>query len=69
MAVVALWLERQPREQVGWDVGWGVWGWGGGVWGCRGFEKTKFIKTGSSGFPLSAQDYGNSNMTGPPVSG
>ena len=32
-------------------------------------QKTKVFKTGGSGFPPLAQDYGNSTTIGPPVSG
>ena len=32
-------------------------------------QQTKVFKTGRSGFPLGSQGYGNSTMTGPPVSG
>ena len=41
--------------------------------GGNGFDpqlqQTKVFKTGSSGFPLGAQGYGNSTTTGPTVSG
>ena len=54
--MVALWLERPPhkREVVG---------------SIPGHDKTKPLKLVEMAFPLGAQDYGNSTMTGPPVSG
>ena len=32
-------------------------------------RQTKVFKSGSSGFPFDAKDYGNSTTTGPPVAG
>ena len=54
-AAVAWWLERPPRE---WEV----------VGSIPGRDRLVF-KTGCSGFPIGAQDYGNSTTTSPPVSG
>ena len=53
-AAVALWLESSLREQ---EVVGSILG------------RNKVFKTGSSGFPLGPLGYGNSTLTGPPVSG
>ena len=55
-ATVAWWLERRPHE---WEVV-------GSIPGC---DRPMSVKLVVVAFLLGAQDYGNSTMTGPPVSG
>ena len=55
-AMVALWLEPLPREQ---EV----------VGLIPSLDRPKSLKLVVVVFPLGAQDYGYSTMTGPPLSG